>query len=200
MPGSRKISPLATPLVRRIGVSGALYALVAVLDLSSGLYAADQAVAAEYEVKAAYVFNFASFVTWPPAAFASPDSPIVVCVRGGNPIEEPLSRVTRGESVNGRPLEVRRFEHATEAKACHMVFTGLEARDVAPATSSLPLLTVGEAAEFLESGGMVRLMVSTDRKVGFEINVDATTRAGLSLNARLLKVARRVVGGTGRSK
>lgn len=150
--------------------------------------------AAEYEVKAAYVFNFASFVTWPPASFGSTTAPIVIGIAGASPIDEPLTRAVRGESVNGRPLEVRRVTTASEIASCNVLFLGSAETLPRAIGQSASILTIGESNNFLQAGGMIRLVVSEDKKVGFEVNVGATSAAGLQLNARLLKVARRVVG------
>ena len=163
-----------------------------------GVGAEQSAVGAEYEVKAAYVFNFASFVAWPASAFASPTAPIVIGVGGDSPIEAPLLRAIQGEAISGRPLVVRRVARADEMKACHIVFVGAnESRQLVRSLTELrnaPLLTISDAEDFLSSGGMIRFVVAGENKVGFDVNLDATSKAGLKPSARLLKVARRVFG------
>ncbi len=173
--------------------------ILAVLTLGAGRVAgAEQSSAAEYEVKAAYVFNFANFVTWPASAFASPTAPIVIGITGDSPIEGPLLSAIEGEAIDGRSLVVRRVARPDEMKECHIIFVGAnESRQPVRALTELryaPLLTVGEAQDFLSSGGMIRFVVASNNKVGFDVNLDATSKAGLKPNARLLKVARRVFG------
>ena len=171
--------------------------VVLALGATSAVSAQRPSVAAEYEVKAAYLFNFASFVTWPAPAFASPASPIVIGVVGDSPLEEPLVRMVREEKINGRPIVVRRVARTDEMKPCHILFLGTnDSRQLARWLTELrdsPVLTVGEAEDFLNSGGMVRFVL-TDNRVVFDVNLDATSRAGLRPSARLLRVARRVFG------
>ena len=180
----------------RVGVRTLIAALLSVCALgAAGAQRASPAT--EYEVKAAYVFNFLSFVTWPASAFASPTAPIVIGVVGDSPLMEPLRRVIQGEVVNGRPLEARRIDRVEDIQECHVLFTGAKGPRRQPTTPSAPLLTVGETDDFLPSGGVVRLAVTTDNRVVFDVNLEAMNRASLKPNARLLKVARRVVGATG---
>ena len=159
---------------------------------------AEQSSAAEYEVKAAYVFNFANFVTWPASAFASPTAPMVIGVAGDSPIAGPLLRAIQGEAIGGRSLVIRRVARADDMKECHIVFVGAnESRQLVRSLTELrnaPLLTIGDAEDFLSSGGMIRFVVAGNDKVRFDVNLDATSNAGLKPSARLLKVARRVFG------
>ena len=155
-------------------------------------------LASEDEVKAAYLFNFASFVAWPSTAFASPSAPIVIGVAASSHIEAPLLREVQGEAIGGRLLIVRQVTRADDMRECHIVFIGAaESRQFVRSLAELrqsPLLTIGDAEDFLSSGGMIRLIVARDNRVGFDVNLEATSNAGLKLNARLLKVARRVFG------
>ena len=180
---------------------GALVLAVVAFGAAPAVRAQQPSVATEYEVKAAYVFNFANFVTWPASAFASPTSPVVIGVAGDSPLEEPLVRAIQGETINGRPLVVRRVAHADDMKACHVLVSGAnESKQMARSLAELrnsPVLTISDAEDFLNSGGMVRLVVTSNNKVGFDVNVDTMSRAGLKPNARLLKVARRVFGNIG---
>ena len=151
-------------------------------------------LAQEYEVKAAYVFNFASFVTWPPSAFASPTAPILIGVLDNSPMTDPLVRAIQGELIAGRPIEVRRGASVDDIKACHILFVGARETKHLALLQNAPVLTIGEAADFVPSGGMIQLVVTSDNKIAFDVNLDAMNRVGLRPNARLLKVARQVVG------
>ena len=68
--------------------------------------------AAEYQVKAAYLFNFGQFVEWPPQAYDSPSAPFVIGVVGEDPFGKTLDEVVAGESLGGHPLVVRRFRQS----------------------------------------------------------------------------------------
>ena len=66
----------------------------------------------EYQVKAAYLFNFGQFVEWPAAAYSSPAAPFVIGIVGEDPFGNVIDDIVRGESLAGRPLLVKRFKTA----------------------------------------------------------------------------------------
>ena len=152
----------------------------------------------EYEVKAAFLYNFAKFVEWPDTAFAAPDAPIVFCIVGSNPFDGALERVINDRTAHGRRIVV----HETAEPApgsCHLVFVaGTEDPRVArvvqtsQAEQGAPVLTVGESESFNDAGGMIRLVVE-EGGVRFDINAALAERAGLKFSSQLLKLARNVV-------
>jgi hypothetical protein len=162
--------------------------------------AAGPAVAGEYEVKAAFLYNFARFVEWPPQAIPS-GRPLVIAVLGQDPFGSTLDAVLQGRTIRDHPLAVRRVARVEEADGAHVLFISRsEGDDVARILRRLegsPVLTVGEEADFARQGGVVRFRVDEDR-VGFEINVDSAERAGLKMSSQLLKLAR-IVRAPGRS-
>ncbi|MCX6362013.1 MAG: YfiR family protein [Armatimonadetes bacterium] len=154
-------------------------------------------VASEYDVKAAFLYNFAGFVSWPASAFPTAGSPFVVGVLGEDPFAGRLESTIRGETINGHPMVYRRVTGLDQMRACHILFVGTSelARhaDVLSDLRGSPVLTVGESEQFLGSGGMIRLVV-VERRVGFEVNLSAASKSGIRPSGRLLKVARRVIG------
>src|SRR5687768_963347 len=56
----------------------------------------------QYQLKAAFLVNFAQYVEWPPQAFATGDSPFVFGVLGDNPFGPALKDLVAGELINGR--------------------------------------------------------------------------------------------------
>src|SRR5258708_24091442 len=52
----------------------------------------------EFQVKAAFVFNFLKFVEWPAAAFSSEDSPFLIGIMGSDPIAAAVDRAFQGKS------------------------------------------------------------------------------------------------------
>lgn len=159
---------------------------------------AQSARAPEYQVKAAFLYNFAKFVEWPSAALES-STPFRICVLGQDPFGDALSNIVQGESISGHSILSMQVQSAAAARSCHVLFLsqsdpetlkqGLERlRD-------LPILTVGESADFLPLGGMINFVLEQDR-VRFEINLAAAERHHLKLSSKLLAVARVVnVGG-----
>lgn len=156
-----------------------------------GLAAAPPAGAVtEYELKAAFLYNFASFTEWPPSAAPG----MVVCVLGQDPFGVVLDGL-KGKVVQGLPLEVRRVTTAAEARACRVVFVGTGSGDdpgpLLAALRSSPVLTVAESRDAARRGAMIGLVVDGGR-VGFEVNTGVASNAGLTLSSKLLRLARQV--------
>ena len=141
----------------------------------------------EYQVKAAFLFNFLKFIEWPAAA--SNDSPWVIGVLGHDPFGDLLDNAVRGEIVNGRPVEVRRYSHVADVKDCSILFIGRAEFERVGTVTQPGLLTVGEAPDFLKSGGAVNFY-SKDHRVHFEIRMSAIHSAGLYVSSQLLKLGR----------
>ena len=152
---------------------------------------AAQNVAVEYQVKAAFLYNFAKFVRWPDEAFSRPSDPFTICLEG-DPFGGTLERTIGGETLNGRPLVVRRLSPSDSVRGCHMVYVApSQSRRSAQIINSAgmsALLTVGEAEDFITRGGMIRFIESRQR-IRFQINPDAAERASLRVSSRLLRLA-----------
>jgi hypothetical protein len=177
-------------------LSRARPALLALLLLAAAASAgADARSDLEYQVKAAFLFNFAKFVEWPADAFAGPRDPVAICVVGKDPFGESLDSVVRGETVSGRPLVVRRTRQALEARGCQVVFLPQSERghqdEILSSVEGASILTVGEDDGFLTGGGIIRFVLEENR-VRFEINLAAAEANGLKLSSRLLRLARSV--------
>ncbi|MBI4515287.1 MAG: YfiR family protein [Deltaproteobacteria bacterium] len=149
-------------------------------------------VASEYQVKAAFLYNFAKFVEWPAPASAEPDGKFVIGVLGDDPFGSDLDEVIRGKTVNGQPLELRRFQPAEDVRGCHIVFiSASESGRLEGILASLrqsSVLTVADMPGFSERGGMVTLLRKGTR-VGFEINTVPAIEAGLRISSKLLQLA-----------
>ncbi|MGQ9369204.1 YfiR family protein [Azospirillum sp. ST 5-10] len=163
----------------------------AMLGLVPGTAAAEVDGAAEYEVKAAFVYNFAKFATWPPGAFAGPDAPLVLCVSGGNPFG-PVLATLEGKPVGERRLAVREATLA-EAGACHILFVARPAverfADVVPTLRGRPVLTIGDSDDFVRHGGAINLVLD-DGRVRFEVNLAALEGSSITLSSQVLRLAR----------
>ena len=146
----------------------------------------------EYQVKAAYLYNFAKFVDWPAAAFASPTTPLSICILGEDPFGGGLHEVVRGKTAGGRILAVRSLSDISGARGCHVLFiSAVEWKANRPVLGRLAgsgVLTVGEAPGFTTGGGIVNFKLE-GRRVRFEINVDAARQAQLQISSKLLSLA-----------
>ena len=148
----------------------------------------------ERNVKAAFLFNFVKFVTWPADSSRGVDDPLTLCVVGNDPIGDELQRLLSAANTNTRPLKLERVEESQAFRRCNVIFFGNDQarqRELLSAIAGLPILTVGEALQFGRWGGMISFVVENDR-VRFDINQDAAARAGLKINSKLLALARSV--------
>jgi hypothetical protein len=151
----------------------------------------------EYDIKAAYLFNFGKFLRVPDEPAVSRRTSFDICVLGRNDFGGTLERLTANEQNNGLPERTVNVASAAEAKDCAILFLSSsevdrvdgELADLAGA----PVLTVSDMPRFLEHGGMIALEMQGNH-VRFSVALDAVNRAGLMLSSELLKVASRVTG------
>lgn len=159
---------------------------------------AQPATPKEYQVKAAFLFNFAQFVEWPTNAFSTPQTSLVIGLLGEDPFGAVLDEMVRGEMVKGHPLVVQRYRRLEEINACHILFiSSSERRQMGEILAKLKdrsLLTVGEWDGFAQQGGMIRF-VTEKNKIRFRVNLDATKNANLTISSKLLKAAEIVTPG-----
>jgi len=148
----------------------------------------------EYQLKAAFLYNFAKFVEWPPRAFRSADAPFTIGVIGQSPFEDELERTVQKKNINGHPFVTRQFKTIADVATCHILFISTSERkrlpDILKAARAAGVLTVSEMDHFLQAGGMIQFIME-DNKVRFEINDEAAKSAGLRISSKLLNVARR---------
>lgn len=174
---------------------GVLWALSVVLLLFSGARA-QSPTAGEYQVKAAFLYNFAKFVEWPPSGFSDASAPLRICVFGQDPFGQELRDITREKIVNGHKLQVDQVVDLKLARACHVLF--ISSSEKAQLTSILEslrgtdALTVGDAKGFVQQGGMINFLLENNR-VQFEVNQKAAEQAGLKISSKLLNVAKHVI-------
>jgi hypothetical protein len=155
-----------------------------------------EVAAPEYDIKAAFLFNFTKFVEWPPTAFTDEHSPLKICVLGENPFGKIL-RVLTEEEATGRRLSLIHLDRLNSLETCHVLFVSRSERDRLPqvlaAVHSAPVLTVSDVPGFIDQGGMINFILEGS-KVRFEVNQEAAERAGLKISSRLLALAKHVKG------
>ena len=153
-----------------------------------------QTLANEYSVKAAYLYNFAKFVEWPGQA-GNPGTPLMIVVFGENAFGAVLKQTVQGETVDGRAISVRSVSRIEDLRPCHILFFGSSNKnglaEVLRATQGAGILTVGDADEFVQLGGVIGF-VPEGNKIRFEINLGAARRNRLTISAKLLRVAKGV--------
>ena len=177
--------------LRRISLGCALLCLCAPLALAAES-------PPEVRVKAAVVQKIAKFVTWPDAAFATPDSPLRFCVAGDGMIYDALRRQS-DRPIHGRSVSVLRATEPSEvAENCDVLYLTNDAERPAAAwigaVENHPVLTFGDAGSYGGSDSIVMLTIRRN-KVRFAINLEANMGTGLSISAQLLQLAAAVGGG-----
>jgi hypothetical protein len=151
----------------------------------------------EYQVKAVFLFNFARFVDWPAVTFVNASAPFTLCVYGDDPFGADLDAVVRGETIGGRPMQVRRLHDTVDVGQCQIVFiAGSADRDLESVVASLDrraTLTVSDIEGAARRGAMIRMMTVNGR-IRLRVNIDAVRAAHLTVSSNLLRSAE-VVGG-----
>jgi uncharacterized protein DUF4154 len=157
--------------------------------------------ASEYDLKAAFLFNFAQFVEWPRDAFAASTTPITIGILGDDPFGARLDSLVAGETIQNRRLIVRRYRSIEQIDACHILFIAASEagrwEQIAKALSHRSILTVGETKDFAARAGVIGFELS-QRRMRLRINLGAATAARLSISSKLLRQAQIVKSSGGR--
>ena len=145
----------------------------------------------EYQVKAVFVFNFTHFVKWPSHAFPDARAPFVIGVFGKELVSY-LQEAVEGEKMEGHPLVVRSFENLKKMETCHIIFIekrhASSIRKIIAELIDKPVLTVSDADNFMEDGGMIQLY-DDNEKIRLEINPKKSEESSLTVSAKLLNLA-----------
>ncbi len=171
-------------------LSFALGAASANASLVSG---AAPGVASEYQLKAAFLYNFAKFIDWPPKAFPGANTPFTFCVLGADPFGADLEQTIKNQNLGGREIVIQRLKRPPERDACHILFISRSEQEsvaqILGALKTATVLTVSEFESFTKLGGMINLYIEENR-IRFEINVAPAENAGLRISSKLLKLAK----------
>jgi hypothetical protein len=147
------------------------------------------------KVEAAFLRNFARYVTWPAHAFAEDRSPWNICILGGDPFGEVLEKTFKGRTEQGRTFEILRAEALDNLPSCQIVFVAYkEAAKRRAALAELknrPVLTVGDAPGFLHEGGIIRFQV--EDYVEMSVNLDQARSVSLKIQTKMLEVTHEVL-------
>jgi hypothetical protein len=148
--------------------------------------------ALEYQVKAAFLFNFTKFVIWPASAFKADDAPFVIGIFGNDPFGPYLDELVKGESLDTHPIIVQRYTNINEISGCHLLFVNTNQptqQQIITLTGTVGTLTVSDADGFVKRGGSI-CFFKQDNKIRIEINVAATKNSKLEISSKLLSIAK----------
>jgi hypothetical protein len=145
----------------------------------------------EYDVKAAFIYNFAQYVQWP--AVGDSNRPFVIGLIGRDPFGRSLDEAMHGLNVEHRPIVIRRFTKVEEIANSDILFISSSERDNLPRILTFlrraPVLTVADMDRFAEQGGMINLVTERNR-VRFDVNPLAIERTGLKAGSQIMRLAR----------
>jgi len=164
---------------------------VALAVFLCGFRTSQAQVSREYQIKAAFLYNFAQFTEWPTNAFANDHAPIVIGVLGADPFGRALEETVKGEAIQGHPLIIQHYHRADEIKTCHILFISQSENrymeEIVRSLKAKPILTVADADGPVTAQVIIRFIVENN-KVHFRINQQAAVQAHLVLSSRLLRV------------
>jgi hypothetical protein len=158
--------------------------------------AQEAGVHSEYQVKAAFLYNFAKFIEWPSNTFSANNAPIIIGVLGKNPFDGELERMAKDKVLNGHPLIIQPVASSqdTALKRCQILFIqSMDKRKTSEVLELLkgkPTLTVSETEGFIQWGGMINFVMD-GKRVRFEINDTTATQAGLRISSKLLSLSKK---------
>ena len=147
--------------------------------------------AQEYEIKAAFLFNFARLVEWPGDAFRVHDKSFEMCILGDDPFGSSLEPL-RDRTIGGRNVSITKITDISESSACHLLFIAssesIRLPEIISFVKKRPVLTVSDIKGFEKEGGIIAFFLMENR-VRFRINIDAARQAKLKISSYLLEVA-----------
>ncbi|MEQ1811351.1 MAG: YfiR family protein [Terricaulis sp.] len=160
--------------------------LLAICTLALTLEPSASAQTSQEDVKATFIYRFASFVTWPAASFPESTTPVQVCVIGAEPLERALSHTTANQHVGARSFSVRRVADADDIGACHLLYVvGDRSEAALRAARRHSVLTITDGGD---ERGIIHFTV-VDARVRFYIDDALAAEGGLSVDPRLLNLA-----------
>lgn len=189
-------------------------ALAASLLTAAGprLLAQPAVIDREYEIKAAYLYNFGLYIEWPKNAFPGDDK-FVIGVLGPNPFGGSLDAIAAKKTIQGKKIVVRKFASIKDYQPCHILFISGEAdaqadektaeeraKAALEKTKGSPVLLVADTMGLAQKGVMMNFVIE-ENKINIEVNLDAAKRAGLKISSKLLGLSIiRIVKGSAASK
>jgi hypothetical protein len=149
----------------------------------------------EYDIKAAYIYNFTKFIEWP-GAKASAQSTFSICILGNDPFGPAIDNAVADKTVGGKRIVIERFPDVDamrlSAHPIDVLFIGALGpgglEEALEYTGDLPILTIGETSGFCEKGGVIAFVIRKNR-IRFEINRAAAGLSELKISSKLLQLA-----------
>ncbi len=184
---------------RRLHAAAAIIAIVSWFFCADPFLHAQQPKASEFQVKAAYLYNFGRFVQWPDQGGTDRTEPFEICVLGTDPFGQALDATLAGGTIGGKNVMAKRISKPQDIDSCRILFISSSEeshlKEDLVALDKTRVLTVSDIPRFSERGGMIGFILEGNR-VRFDVNLDSAQGAGLTLSSELLKVATNVRKGS----
>jgi len=168
-----------------------LMLLMAVVVLGPMPARAQAEQAREYQIKAAFIYNFFKFIDWPETPLSDTPDTISICILGKDPFGDIFAPI-EGKTVKNKKLAIKRVSSPGEIGSCQILFVCPSEQErlgpILASTCGKSILTVSDIKDFARQGGMVGFF-SAENTVGFAINLKATERSGLKMSSKLLEMA-----------
>jgi len=149
-------------------------------------------VAQEYQVKAVFLYRFASFVRWPNSVFADRHTPFRICILGKDPFREELVITIENEHIKGRTIQVQYLTNLTTVDICQILFVSQSEKsyltNILTTLHKRPILTISDINIFVKQGGMIQFF-KVGRRIRFYIAPNIAKQAGLKVSGNLLRIA-----------
>jgi hypothetical protein len=170
------------------------FVLVIVVGIAATLPAqAVERVAGEYEIKAAFLYNFAQYIEWPKDAVPGAEDSFIIGILGQDPFGSALDDIARDKTIQGKRIVLRRFATVEDYTPCHILFIASSAVSEMPAVrrrvQDTHVLLAADTEGLAQRGVVINFFVESS-KVRFEINTTAAERAGIKISSKLLRLAR----------
>jgi hypothetical protein len=178
--------------IRAQSIRRRAFALLGLILFCSAAVRALNSPITEYEVKAAYIYNFAKFIDWPANVLPNNNSAIVIGVIGSSEFTSTLTSAVKGKSILNHPIMVRSVKWPLDSHPCHILFISSyeqpRAKEITSALQSTPVLSITETEKTSRAKGIINLLVDNG-KVRFEIDASQAEKNGLKISSKLLRLA-----------
>jgi hypothetical protein len=170
--------------------TGAYRILIVILCFAGTRVCFAQAPTYEYQIKAAFIFNFSQFVSWPDSTFSSDTDPIIIAVVGKNPFGNYLPELIQGEKSGNHPLVFKHYKDIADIGPCHILYVSREKdfAEIREWAADKSILTITDSKQPMQ--GEIIKLVFENKKIRFEVNSKAAREVDLSLSSKLLRLAK----------
>ena len=148
----------------------------------------------EYDLKAAYIYNFSKFIVWPKNIFKTENSDFNIVVYGSSPITEVLYKALKNRKIMGRNISIKVIYSLDDLEDAHILFVSKDMqeniKEVIDACNDKAILVIGDVLEgFCQAGGLINFTPKSS-KYRFEINHQVAQKSKLKISSKLLALAR----------